>query len=97
MVTVLMRNPLFVDTDESNDYNFNQLIKKGNLRKHLTKSSKLSEDCIDFLCCLLQFDETKRVNIEQIQFHPWLKDAKMHQETMIKEFKLKAKKIAEDS
>lgn len=22
MVTVLMRNPLFVDTDESNDYNF---------------------------------------------------------------------------
>jgi serine/threonine protein kinase len=66
MITILMRNPLFVDTDAEKDYNFNYLVKKGNMRKHLTRSTKLSNDCIDFLCCLLEYDENKRFNIEQI-------------------------------
>eukprot|EP00801_Mesodinium_rubrum_P006456 Mrub_06464.p1 GENE.Mrub_06464~~Mrub_06464.p1 ORF type:complete len:240 (-),score=84.38 Mrub_06464:79-798(-) len=97
MVTVLMRNPLFVDTDAAKDYNFNYLVKKGNLRKHLSKSTRLSAECVDFLCCLLEYDESKRRSIEQIQYHPWLKDAKMHQKTLAQEVRTKQDKMGENS
>jgi hypothetical protein len=42
---------------------------------------------------MLEYDETKRYGIEQLQSHAWLKDAKLHQITMSEEFNQKSEKM----
>lgn len=63
----------------------------------MKKSSKLSEECIDFLCSMLEYDEKKRASIEQLQSHDWLKDANEHHVTMSDEFSQKAKKMSDEN
>ncbi|XP_068074736.2 uncharacterized protein pimr93 isoform X1 [Danio rerio] len=39
-------------------------------------SSRLSHDCCDLICCLLQQDPSKRISLEDIPHHPWFKVTK---------------------
>jgi len=58
------------------------------------KQCGLSSDCIDFLCCLLNYDESKRTGIKDILSHTWLQNYKNYKEDMIDEFNLKSLEIS---